>query len=131
MLGFCSHTYSEGDTVRALLGEVFYTVTVTDTELWLAVGRVLQRARLDKMWKVLDVERATLIPDQSVLGVRGDRLGCRLALHVQPAHGGGRAGVLGGGGGRVRGLARPPGRPPRPDCRTALRVAVQSLRPAR
>jgi hypothetical protein len=58
MLGFCSHTYSEGDTVRALLGEVFYTVTVTDTELWLAVVRVLQRARLDKKWKVLDVERA-------------------------------------------------------------------------
>ena len=44
--------------MRAALGESFYNVPVTSAEMWLAVGTVLQRARLDKHWRVTDVERA-------------------------------------------------------------------------
>jgi hypothetical protein len=44
--------------VRASLGEVFYNVMVTPAELWQAVGQALQRARLDRKWKPITVERA-------------------------------------------------------------------------
>jgi hypothetical protein len=47
-----------GNGVRASLGEVFYNVTVTPAELWKAVGVALQRARLDRHEKPIDVERA-------------------------------------------------------------------------
>jgi hypothetical protein len=47
-----------GNGVRASLGEVFYNVTVTPAELWKAVGQALQRARLDRHEKPIDVERA-------------------------------------------------------------------------
>lgn len=44
--------------MRATLEESFYNVSVTPTELWLAVGRVLERARLDRKWKPIDVQYA-------------------------------------------------------------------------
>lgn len=44
--------------MRAALGESFYNVDVTPAELWTAVGRELQRVRLAKGWKPIDVERA-------------------------------------------------------------------------
>jgi hypothetical protein len=44
--------------VRASLEEIFYTVPVTPSELWKAVGRALQRARLDRHLKPIHVERA-------------------------------------------------------------------------
>jgi hypothetical protein len=62
MVGFASINNpfgsSGGDGVRASLGEVFYNVAVTPAELWKAVGLALQRARLDRHEKPIDVERA-------------------------------------------------------------------------
>jgi hypothetical protein len=62
MLGFTSTTelaITQGDDpVRASLGEIFYNVAVTPAELWKAVGVALQRARLDRHEKPIDVERA-------------------------------------------------------------------------
>lgn len=43
--------------MRASLEEVFYNVNVTPAELWREVGKVLERARLDKRWRAIDVER--------------------------------------------------------------------------
>ncbi len=42
--------------MRAALGESFYNVTVTPAEMWWEVGKVLQRARLDKEWTLTDVQ---------------------------------------------------------------------------
>lgn len=36
----------------------FYNSAVTPADLWLAVGRVLERTRLDRHWRPIDVERA-------------------------------------------------------------------------
>jgi hypothetical protein len=62
MVGFTSHTDRVkdlgGGRVRASLEEIFYTVTVTPSELWTAVGQALQRARLDRHQKPIHVERA-------------------------------------------------------------------------
>ena len=44
--------------MRALLGETFYNVDVTSAELWLKVGKVLERQRVDLKWRPIDVERA-------------------------------------------------------------------------
>jgi hypothetical protein len=49
--------------VRASLGEVFYNVTVTPTEMWQAVGLELQRVRLGRKLKPIQVERAGDIVD--------------------------------------------------------------------
>ncbi|HJS76757.1 MAG TPA: helix-turn-helix transcriptional regulator [Burkholderiales bacterium] len=43
--------------MRALLGETFYNVSVTTAEMWLAVGKKLQQARLEKNWLPTEVER--------------------------------------------------------------------------
>jgi hypothetical protein len=44
--------------LRASLGESFYNVPVTPAEMWQQVGRQLERARLDRKWRPIDVERA-------------------------------------------------------------------------
>lgn len=44
--------------MRAALGESFYNVSVTPSEMWLLVGRHLERARLDRKWRPIDIERA-------------------------------------------------------------------------
>jgi len=44
--------------LRATLGESFYNVSVTSSEMWLLVGRHLERARLDRKWRSIDIERA-------------------------------------------------------------------------
>lgn len=44
--------------MRATLEEVFYNVDVTTADMLVAVGQALQRIRLDKKWKPIDVERA-------------------------------------------------------------------------
>lgn len=44
--------------MRASLGESFYNVPVTPAEMWQQVGRHLERARLDRKWRPIDVERA-------------------------------------------------------------------------
>ena len=44
--------------MRAPLEETFYNVGVTPAEMWQAVGKVLERARLDRKWRPVDVERA-------------------------------------------------------------------------
>jgi hypothetical protein len=43
--------------VQTALEEVFYNVEVTDEELWVAVGQTLQRYRLNRKWRPIDVER--------------------------------------------------------------------------
>jgi hypothetical protein len=48
--------------VRATLGESFYNVDVTFAELWIEVGKLLERARLDRKWKPIDVERQPNAP---------------------------------------------------------------------
>jgi hypothetical protein len=42
--------------VRAAVGEVFYNVSVNPAEMWWEVGKVFQRARLDKGWTLMDVQ---------------------------------------------------------------------------
>ena len=44
--------------MRAPLEESFYNVNVTPSEMWQAVGKVLERARLDRKWRPIQVERA-------------------------------------------------------------------------
>jgi hypothetical protein len=44
--------------VCATLEETFYNADVTPEEMWRAVGKVLQRARTDRNWRPMDVERA-------------------------------------------------------------------------
>jgi transcriptional regulator with XRE-family HTH domain len=44
--------------VRATLEETFYNVDVTPAELRQGVGQALERARLNRKWKPIDVERA-------------------------------------------------------------------------
>jgi len=58
MLGFDSNYYRVGDRLRATLEEIFYNADVTPAELWKAVGRILERARLDRKWLPIDIERA-------------------------------------------------------------------------
>lgn len=65
MLGFDSSiplTRAPPQTVRAGLRatveEFFYNLTVTPAELWQEVGKLLGRARHDRKWRPMDVERA-------------------------------------------------------------------------
>ena len=44
--------------LRASLGKTFYNSNVTPAELWLAVGHVLTRTRLDRKWRPIDIERS-------------------------------------------------------------------------
>lgn len=44
--------------MRAAVEESFYNVSVTPAEMWADVGKILQRARLDRHWRPIDVERA-------------------------------------------------------------------------
>lgn len=44
--------------MRARVEETSYNVDVTPAELWIGVGRELQRVRLENGWKPIDVERA-------------------------------------------------------------------------
>lgn len=75
MLGFCSIPSDGGPRVCAALGEVFYNVTVTSAEMWQAAGLVLQRARLDRKWKPIDVERAGGPTYKTVQAIEDGRVG--------------------------------------------------------
>ena len=46
------------DSLRAAVGETFYNVSVTPTELWKEVGRALRLRRVEINWRPIDVERA-------------------------------------------------------------------------
>lgn len=72
------------------LGRVSYTVgTVTSAELWQAVGSELQRARLARKWKPIDVERAGGPSYKTVQAIEAGDVGtvesldkCATALHL-------------------------------------------------
>ena len=58
MLGFYSTTRKQGGGLPERVEKTSYTVeAVTSTEMWQAVGEQLQRARLARKWKPIDVER--------------------------------------------------------------------------
>jgi hypothetical protein len=61
--------------VRASLGEVFYNVTVTPTEMWQAVGLELQRVRLARKLKPIQVERAGGPTYKTVQAIEDGRAG--------------------------------------------------------
>jgi hypothetical protein len=48
----------QGGLLQATVGESFYNVDVTPGEMWQAVGKMLQHARVDRNWRPIDVERA-------------------------------------------------------------------------
>lgn len=61
--------------MRATLEEVFYNVDVIPAELWLAVGKALQLARLNRKWKPIDVERAGGPTYKTVQAIEGGDVG--------------------------------------------------------
>lgn len=42
----------------APLGESFYNVDVNPADLWIQVGKVFERHRIDRKWRPIDVQRA-------------------------------------------------------------------------
>jgi len=59
MVGFNSRIPGIGGQLPETVEVFFYNVTsVTSAEMWQSVGEELQRARLRRKWKPLDVERA-------------------------------------------------------------------------
>ena len=75
MLGFDSNYHSVGDRLRAALGEIFYNADVTPAELWKAVGRILERARLDRKWRPIHIERAGGPSSKTVLAIEAGDAG--------------------------------------------------------
>jgi hypothetical protein len=48
---------------------------VTPSELWLAVGRVLERTRLDRKWRPIDIERSGGPSYKTVQAIEGGDVG--------------------------------------------------------
>jgi hypothetical protein len=82
VLGFNSTTTDSGGCVPETLEKLSYTVVdVTEDEMWQMVGEHLQRARLARKWKPMNVERAGGPSYKTVQAIEAGDVGAVESLH--------------------------------------------------